>query len=155
MSGYEADSDSDPLTEIEMVDIEYENSSIQILEPPTPEIINLVSASEEIKDRESSKFTKSDGINISPSLPDLTYVLTLTTSFWFTTLFVPPLVYESVDPSFLDLLQYFEPTSLPYSPFTTHTSDHCHCETFMPSLIGNASITTLSSHTPVYTISEP
>ena len=40
--------DSDPLMEIEMIDIEYENSSIQILEPLAPEIINLVS--EEIKD---------------------------------------------------------------------------------------------------------
>ena len=91
MSGYEADSDSDPLTEIEMIDIEYENSFIQILEPPTPEIINLVYVYEEIKDIESSKFTKSDGMYIFASLLDLTYVPTLTTSFSFTTPIVPHL----------------------------------------------------------------
>ena len=71
--------DSDPLMEIEMIDIECENFSRQILEPPAFEIINLVS--EEIKDRESFKFTKNDGMNIFPSLPELTFVRTLTTSF--------------------------------------------------------------------------
>ena len=70
--------DSDPLMEIEMIDIEYENSPIQIVEPLAPEIINLVS--EEIKDRESFEFTKSAWINIFLSLPEVTYVPTLTTS---------------------------------------------------------------------------
>ena len=79
MSGYEADSDFDPLTKIEMIDIEYENFSKQILEPPVFEIINLVS--EEMKDRESFKFTENDGMNIFPSLTELTFVRTLTTSF--------------------------------------------------------------------------
>ncbi|KAL1813925.1 hypothetical protein ACET3Z_023990 [Daucus carota] len=92
MSGYEADSDFDPLTKIEMIDIEYENSPIQILEPLAPEIINLVS--EEIKDRESFEFTKSAWINIFLSLPELTYVPTLTTSFSINTSTVPPPIFE-------------------------------------------------------------
>ena len=40
MSGYEANFDSDPLTEIE-IDSEYKISSIQILESLAPEIINF------------------------------------------------------------------------------------------------------------------
>ena len=125
----------------------------QILEPSAPEIINLVT--EEIKDKESFECTKSAWMNIFLSLPELTYVPTLTTSFSINTSTVPPPIFESEDPSILDLLQHFELTPLPYSPVTTHTSDHCHFGTFMPFLIGNASITPLSSHTHVYTIPEP
>ena len=89
--------DTDPLMEIEMIDIEYGNSSIQIFEPPTPEIINLVF--EEIGDKESSEFNKSDGMDIFPSLPEMISVPTLTTSFSDTTSTVPPLVSENGDPS--------------------------------------------------------
>ena len=137
--------DSDPLMEIEMIDIEYENSSIQILEPLAPEIINLVS--EEIKDRESFEFTKSAWMNIFLSLPELTYVPTLTTSFSINTSTVPPPIFESEDPSILGLLQHFEPTPLSCSPITTHTSDCCHFGTAVSSLIGDAPIPPLSSHT--------
>ena len=86
MLGYE--DDSSRLMEIEMIDIEYENSSIQVLEPPTPEIINLLF--EKIEDRESSEFNKNDRIDIFPSLPELTSVPTLTTYFSVTTSTVPP-----------------------------------------------------------------
>ena len=56
MSGYEAD--SDPTMEIEMIDNKYENFPKQIVEPPEPEIINIVS--EKIEKRKSFEFTKSD-----------------------------------------------------------------------------------------------
>ena len=92
-------------------------------------------------------------MEILPSLHELNFVPTLITSFSVTT--SSPPISESGVPFILDLLRHFEPTSLPYSPATTHTSDHCHFGTSMPSLIGNASITALSNHTPVYTISEP
>uniref|UniRef100_A0A164XP17 Uncharacterized protein n=1 Tax=Daucus carota subsp. sativus TaxID=79200 RepID=A0A164XP17_DAUCS len=130
--------DSDPLMEIEMIDIEYENSSIHILEPLAPEIINLVS--EEIKDRESFEFTKSAWMNIFLSLPELTYVPTLTTTFSINTSTVPPPIFESEDPSILGLLQHFKPTPLSYSPITTHTSDCCHFGTDVSSLIRDTPI---------------
>ena len=63
LSGYEAD--SDPSMEIDMIDSEYENSSIQMLESPLPEIISLVF--EGIEDRVSSEFTESDEMDIFPS----------------------------------------------------------------------------------------
>ena len=114
--------------EIKMMNSKYENFSIQRVEPPTPDIINFVF--EEIEDKESSEFNKSDGMDIFPSLPELNSVPTLTTSFWDTTSTVRPSISESGDPAILDLLRNFEPTSLPYSLVTTHTSDHCHFGTF-------------------------
>ena len=40
-----------------------------------------------------------------------------------TTSTVPPPVFENGDLFILDLIQHFEPTPLPYSPNTTHTSN--------------------------------
>ena len=136
-----------------MINSKYENSSIQIIQPPTPEIINLVF--EEIEDRESSEFNKSNGMDIFPSLPKLTFVPTLTTSFSITIGTVPPPVYENGDLSILDLFQHFEPTPLSYRPITTHTFNSYYFETDVSSLIRDAPIPPLSSHTPVYTMSEP
>ena len=45
-----------------MINNDYEDFPIQLLEPRAPEIINLVS--EEIKNRESFEFTKKDGMII-------------------------------------------------------------------------------------------
>ena len=134
--------------EIERIDSEYENLSKQILEPPAPEIISLVS--EEIEDRVSSEFTKSDEMDIFPSLPMMTFVHI----FISVTTLTPP-VSKSGDLSILDLLRHFETAHLQYSLVTTPTSNHYHFGIFMHSLIGNASKTPLSSHTRVYTISEP
>ena len=63
-------------------------------------------------------------MDILPSLPELNFVPTLVTYFSITTSTTP--VSESGVPFILDFLRHFEPTSLPYSPVTTHTSDHCH-----------------------------
>ena len=53
---FQVTTDSNPLMEIELIDIEYENSSIPIYGPPTPEIINLVF--EDIGDKESFEFNR-------------------------------------------------------------------------------------------------
>ena len=55
----------------------------------------------------------------------------------------------------MGLLQHFESTPLSYSPITTHTSDCGHFGTVVPSLIGDAPIPPLSSHTHVYTTLKP
>ena len=83
MSGYEAD--SDPAMEIDMIDNKYENFLKQIVEPPEPEIINIVS--EEIENRKFFEFTKSDWMNIFSSLLELISFPTVTTST------VPPLIF--------------------------------------------------------------
>ena len=83
-----------------MINSSYENSSIQIVEPPTPEIINLVF--EEIQDRESSEFNESHGMDIFPSSPEMT---SLTTSFSVTTSIVPPPISEKRVLSFLTCLE--------------------------------------------------
>ena len=95
MSGYETAYNL--LMEMEMIYIEHEKHSIQILESPAPEII----VSKENKDRVSFEFTKSGGMNIFLSLSELTSFPTLTTSFSITTSTIPPLVSESGDPSAL------------------------------------------------------
>ena len=77
----------------------------------------------------------SDWINIFLSLPELTYVPTLTTSFSINTSTVHPLIFQSEDPSILGLLQHFEPTPFSYSPITTHTC--CPFGTTVSSLIGD------------------
>ena len=112
--------------EIERIDSEYENLSKQILEPPAPEIISLVS--EEIEDRVSSEFTKSDEMDIFPSLPMMTFVHI----FISVTTLTPP-VSKSGDLSILDLLRHFETTHLQYSIVTTPTSNYYHFGIFMHS----------------------
>ena len=83
--------------EIDMIDSEYENSSIQMLESPLPEIISLVF--EGIEDRVSSEFTESDEMDIFPSYMSWLRFLLFTSTF-------PPLVYESGETFILDLLRY-------------------------------------------------
>ena len=94
-------------------------------------------------------------MNIFLSLPELTYVPTLTTSFSINTSTIPPPIFESEDPSILGLLQHFEPTPLSYNPITTHTFNCCRFGTAVFSSIGDDPIPPLSSHAHVYTTFKP
>ena len=163
LMGYSDSSyDSDPSMEIIFVDSGSEDSSIQILEPPSPVVIDLVDSSDsEIPDL--GEQIQSEGLE-SPfrSLPTITTVPAITTDVVTTppTYVTAPVQRSDGEPDILELLSYFQTPTSEVSTYTPEfaampTADRYRFEFSVSAPVAEFSTPSFVTPAPVYSVPEP
>ena len=140
---------SDSSSDFMAIDIDSDDSSIQIIEPPTPEIVDLVSEDSDLVS-DDSDYTELLDLDTDsyPSLPELTSVPPMTHSVTVPAPTIPEPVQEGEEPNIPELLSQFEHTPYPYTHDIPRVMDHYQFETLVSATAVDTPVPPPASTTP-------